>query len=175
MRLRKFWERLRESEWRVRLIVLIGLAGMGCILLSSLLPDKAEAPPLPAQDTAAAYRGTLETELHDMLTAMDGVGEVQVLVTLAGSEEYCYAKADDRTVTDTQTRTSVSYVTVGGSREALLETVAHPAITGVVVACGGGDRPVVQESVTRAVSVACGLPSNKVYVAKLRHGKEIAS
>lgn len=168
MKLRRLYERMTQGEWKLRLIVLLGLLGMGCILLSSLLPDKAEPP--PQESTAAEdYRTALETELTAMLTAIEGVGDVQVLVTLAGSEEYCYAKADDRTVTDTQTRSSVSYVTVGGSREALLETVAHPAITGVVVVCEGGGSPAVQESVIRAASVACGLPTNRIYVARLCH------
>lgn len=162
----RFCKLFQSREVRLRLLVLLGIVGMGCILLSAFLPDKEASPPEP--DTAAEdYRTELETELTELLGAMEGVGEVQVLVTLAGSEEYCYAKADDRTVSDTQTRSSVSYVTVGGSREALLETVAHPAVTGVVVACEGGASPLVQESVNRAVAVACGLSLNRIYVTKL--------
>lgn len=168
--LRRFLQKADKREWMLRIIVLLGILGMGCILLSSLLPE--ETPEPPTTDTSAEdYRTQLETQLTAMLSSMDRVGEVQVLVTLAGSEEYRYAKADDRTVTDSQLRSSESYVTVGGSREALLETVAHPGITGVVVACSGGDSPSVQEQVSRAVAVACGLPSNRIYVGKLSSSK----
>ena len=164
--LRKFFPKWDRRELGLRAIVLLGLVGMGCILFSSFLPEKKETS-VPPQITAEDYRRELEAQLTEILRRMDGVGETEVLVTLAGSEEYVYAKADDRTVTDTQTRSSVSYVTVGGSREALLETVAHPAVTGVVIVCEGGASPAVQEAVTRAASVACGLPTNRIYVTRL--------
>lgn len=164
--LRKLFRDLGKRELALRVIVLLGLAGMGCILLSSLLPEKAPEQ-APENISAEEYRQSLEKQLTEILSAMDGTGQVRVLVTLAGGEEYRYAKADDRTVSDKQTRSSESYVTVGGSREALLEMVAHPAVTGVVVACEGGASPVVQEGVCRAVCVACGLPSNRVFVTRL--------
>ena len=164
--LQKLFHKYGKRELALRAVVFLGLAGMGCILLSSLLPEQS---PEPAQESVSAeeYRQSLETQLTEILGAMEGTGQVRVLVTLAGGEEYRYAKADDRTVSDKQTRSSESYVTVGGSREALLETIVHPAVTGVVVACEGGGSPVVQESVCRAVCVACGLPSNRVFVTRL--------
>ena len=138
-------------------------------MVSSFLPERTAQT--AESSSPEDYRQTLEAQLTGILSQMEGVGEVQVLVTLAGSEEYVYAKADDRTVTDTQTRSSVSYVTVGGSREALLETVAHPGITGVVIACTGGGSPAVQERVTRAAGVACGLPANRIFVTSLSASK----
>ena len=164
--LRRLLAKLRDRETALRVIVILGLLGMGCILLSALLPEK-PAPTQSAEVTADDYRKGMESDLTELLEAMEGVGRVRVLVTLAGGEEYHYAKADDRTVSDKQTRSSESYVTVGGSREALLERVANPSITGVVVACEGGASPVVQERVNRAVQVACGLPSNRIYITSL--------
>ena len=170
--LRRFLQTTDRRELLLRLIVILGIAGMGCILLSSFLPAKTETAEIP-QETSGAddYRTQLESDLTAMLSAMEGVGRVQVLVTLEGGEEYCYAKSGDRTVSGSQTKSSVSYVTVGGSREALLESVAHPAITGVVIACSGGGSPAVQEAVNRAAAVACGLPSNRIYVTKLADTK----
>ena len=153
----------------MRGIVILGLLGMGCILLSEFLPKAPETAERPV--TAEEYRTALEGQLTEMLGVMEGVGRVRVLVTLAGTEEYHYVKADDRTVSDRQTRSSESYVTVGGSREALLETVLHPEITGVVVACEGGNSPQVQERVSKAVQVACGLPSNRIFVTITKNGE----
>ena len=167
--LRRFLPKLSPERAR-KLVVVLGIAGMGCILLSSFLPAHEKAPPAETS-CAEDYRASLETELTEILTSMEGVGAVRVLVTLDGGEEYRYAKTDERTVSDSQTRSSVSYVTVGGSREALLESVAHPGVTGVVVACEGASSYQVQEEVTRAVAVACGLPMNKVCVARLCHMK----
>lgn len=168
--LRRFLPKLSPDRAR-KIVVILGVAGMGCILLSSFLPSHEKAPPAEVTSSAEDYRAALESELTEILTAMEGVGEVRVLVTLDGSEEYRYAKTDDRTVSENQSRSSVSYVTVGGSREALLESVAHPGVTGVVVACEGASSYQVQEEVTHAVSVACGLPMNKVCVTRLRNTK----
>ena len=149
-------------------IVAAGMLGMACILLSSFSSGKQEQPE-PSPDAAQIeYRETLEAQLTEILGSIAGVGRVKVLVTLSGSEEYCYAQDGEHTVSGDQVRSSTSYVTVGGSsREPLLESVSHPAITGVVVACEGGGGNRVREAVYHAVAVACGLKSNQIYVTEL--------
>ncbi len=153
-------------------IVLLGLLGMGCILVSSFLaPEEEEVPVQEAAasaETPEAYRQRMETELEVILTSISGVGSVQVLVTVGGSEEYHYATEGDSLVSEDQVKRSSSYVTIGGSKgEALMESVTNPPITGVVVACEGGDRSTVQEAVYNAVSVACGISTAKIYVTRL--------
>ena len=126
----KFWEKLNKREIALRGVVIAGLLGMGCILLSGHTPE----------------------QLTSLLSGMEGVGRAQVMVTLAGGEAYHYADSGTR---------------ISAGREALLETVSCPSVTGVVVICEGGGAPVIQERVTRAVQTACGIPGNHVYVAKL--------
>ncbi|MCR4643897.1 MAG: hypothetical protein K5695_00605 [Oscillospiraceae bacterium] len=165
---KKLFPKLDKKQVQLYAIVIAGILGMVCILGSSFLPEKQEPAAAPEDASQAAYREELESQLTGMLGDMAGVGRVRVLVTLGGSEEYRYAQAGERTVSGDQVHSSTSYVTVGGSaKEPLLESVSHPAITGVVVACegGGGDR--VREAVYQAVSVACGLPLNKIYVTEL--------
>lgn len=168
--LQKFFPEGKKKELLLQGIVFLGLIGMGCILLSSFgssKPEK-EQPEVSQTVTQEEYRLALEEQLTQMLGAISGVGKVQVLVTLGGSEEYQYARTDERTVSDSQMRSSTSYVTVGGSsKEPLLESVSHPAITGVVVACDGGASSSVQEAVYMAVGVACGLTTAQIYVTKL--------
>lgn len=168
--LQKFFPEGKKKELLLQGIVFLGLIGMGCILLSSFgssKPEK-EQPEVSQTVTQEEYRLALEEQLTQMLGAISGVGKVQVLVTLGGSEEYQYARTDERTVSDSQMRSSTSYVTVGGSsKEPLLESVSHPAITGVVVACDGGASSSVQEAVYKAVGVACGLTTAQIYVTKL--------
>ena len=146
----KFWEKLNKREIALRGVVIAGLLGMGCILLSGHTPQKQE--PVQAGISAEDYRRTLEEQLTSLLSGMEGVGRAQVMVTLAGGEAYHYADSGTR---------------ISAGREALLETVSCPSVTGVVVICEGGGAPVIQERVTRAVQTACGIPGNHVYVAKL--------
>ena len=146
----KFWEKLNKRELALRGVVIAGLLGMGCILFAGRTPQKAEH--VQEGICAEDYRQALEGQLSSLLSGMDGVGCAQVLVTLASGEAYHYA--------DTGTR-------ISAGREALLETVSCPCVTGVVVVCEGGGAPVIQERVTRAVQTACGISAGHVYVAKL--------
>ena len=176
--LQKFFPKLEKLEKKDILlhgVVLLGMLGLACILLSGFDSKQADTDtrsavsPSESESTSQeGYRQELEAQLTEMLGAMAGVGRVKVLVTLDGSEEYCYAQSGERLVSGEQVRSSTNYVTVGGSsREPLLESVSHPSITGVVVVCDGGGGSSVQEAVYSAVAVACGLPTTKIYVTKL--------
>ena len=164
--LQRFFPDLCKKENALRLIVLLGLAGLALILLSSFGAKEKAAPETEAPVPLAqeAYREALEEELCTILTSIEGVGRVKVLVTLGKSAEYRYAQQGDTV------QTSSTYVTVGSSREALLESVAVPSVTGVIVVCEGGGNSSVQEQVCHAVSVACALPYNQICVTRLRPG-----
>ena len=160
----KFWDKYKTSlkkEILMHILIIIGLLGMLCIGLSSCFEQKTETafpePSEPETSEQEAYREALQTQLASMLSQIAGVGEAQVLVTLEGSKTCHYAQdADSR------------YVTVGGTqKEALIESVSLPAVTGVVVACEGGGQSTVQETVYQTVSVACGLRISQIYVTKL--------
>lgn len=179
----KFWNQYKASfkkDILVHILVILGLFGMFCILCSSCFEsdDKnsensansdnsnyinynnnhnSENSGDPENISQESYRLQLQEQLADMLSNMSGVGRAEVLVTIRGSEAYHYAQeADSR------------YVTVGGSqKEALVESISHPEITGVIVACEGGSRSTVQETVYQAVSVACGLHTTQIYVTQL--------
>ena len=169
--LRKFWDNYKASFRKdifVHILVILGIFGIVCILCSSCLDSENKQDSQDSQDHTSnsesaemisqeEYRLQLQQQLTEMLSNMSGVGKAEVLVTIGGSEAYHYAQeANSR------------YVTIGGSqKEALVESVSHPEITGVVVACEGGSRSTVQETVYQAVSVACGLHIAQIYVTQL--------
>lgn len=169
--LQKWCSKYLKKDTMLHGLVLLGMLGMACILFSSFLkPDTKETdstePEMHSNDPES-YRHQIQTELAGMLSAMEGVGTAQVLVTIGGTEEYHYAQEGDSLITEEEVRNKSSYVTIGGSKDALIESISHPPITGVVVACEGGNRSTVQESVYHAVSVACGITTAKIYVTTL--------
>lgn len=168
--LQRFFPDLRSKETQLRLIVLLGIAGLALILFSSFGAKKPAVQEDAPEQTVSQedYREELQTRLRDILSSMEGVGRVEVLVTLSGSAEYRYAQNGERRVSGDSMQSSTAYVTVGSGREALLESVGVPAVTGVVVVCEGGGNSTVQEAVCRAVSVACGLPYSKICVTRLK-------
>ncbi len=170
--LQKWYRRILKKDNMLYGIVLLGILGMGCILISSvLMPDDENTQELKTEflsETPEEYRHRMQDELSQLLSDIAGVGKVEVLVTVNGSEEYHYAKEGDSLITDEQVKSKSTYVTIGGSSgNALVEHITPPPIIGVVVACEGGDRSTVQESVYHAVSVACGISTANIYVTKL--------
>ena len=79
-----------------------------------------------------------------MLNQVDGVGECSVLITMENSAEGVYLQ-------NSSTKTKE----------------IEPKIRGVVVACFGGDDPVVIGKVSEIVTKALNISSAKVCVTKL--------
>ena len=131
----------------------------------------------------ADYTSDLEEEITQIVSSIQGVGENQVMVTLASSEEYVYASETkdslDRTEdvgTDNSKKTQIKDVRESsliliedenGQKQALIQKQLEPTVKGVVVVCEGGDDIGVQQRVIDAVTVALDISSSKVCVTKL--------
>ena len=120
-----------------------------------------------------AQLSSLQLQLEEILRRMSGVGEVQVLLTLETDGERQLAQ-DSRLEYRGQTEAPEDYsrisetvlVDVGSDEETVVTRQDYPTYRGALVVCQGGDRPDVQLTVTRAVSVLTGLSSDRIAVAK---------
>ncbi|MDE6657822.1 MAG: hypothetical protein K2J88_04485, partial [Oscillospiraceae bacterium] len=98
--LRKFWNKYKanfKKDILIHILVIIGMLGMLCILLSSCLESSQEEPKAQESENAElisqeSYRLQLQEQLAEMLSNITGVGKVEVLVTIQGSEAYHYAQ-----------------------------------------------------------------------------------
>ena len=117
---------------------------------------------------------------------MDGVGKVQVLITMEDTGENVYATEERETndnrssygengggLQSIQTSRSgeQSYLLVenqNGKRQALLVSRSEPQVKGVIVICEGAGQPSVCEAVTEAVKTVLHISANRVYVAKAK-------
>lgn len=169
----KAWEFLREKKTAV--ITILGVAGLLLIMVSSILPDKKNEPAVTSvkeRQTAAAeeYCRSTEKRLEEFLKNIEGVGDVEVYLTVGTAERYVYAAEGKKIRSENKTEEEAKYVIIGGGseREPLIETVEIPEITGAVVACTGCTDPVVQERIYRAVSAALGISTGKIFVTKMK-------
>ena len=167
-------ERIREALRRIprlRTAIAVGALGLLLIMLSGLLPDsreKTSPPPASSADSTEVYREQLETRLTDWLNRMEGVGEVQVMITLKGSAEQQFAEEvrsskNDRGVTQ---ESEVVLTRTNGSESALVARTASPEICGVAVLCSGGAHAAIRERVSEAVRTVLGVPASAVYVGQ---------
>lgn len=184
-----FLEKLAENEKYRRIIIFAGLIGIALIFLSGFLKsgDKdsnTEAVSSQPAATAEQYADRLKQDLEQILSNVQGAGNVQVLVTLEQTSEYVYAteeKKSNQTTedksgtesqkTETDDSEETTYIIVkdsDGSERALPVTEVQPVIKGVVVVCDGGDNPTVEQNITNAITTALHISSIQVCVIKAK-------
>ena len=167
----------------MKAVIVFGAAGLLLIMLSALTDggsDKksTDKAVLSADLSSDAYCSETERRLEDFLRKIDGAGEVRAFVKVGSEQKYIYATEGKKSVSDKKTEEEEKYVLIGGSsgKEALVETVEAPEIEGAVILCSGCGDPAVREQVYRAAAAALGLPTAKIYVARLSSpGKAPAS
>ncbi len=148
------------EKYKYTLLILLLGAGL------MLIPGKSEKPKTePAPDTAQ-----LEARLEQLLSRVEGAGEVEVLLTFSEGISYEY-QVDTHTRTE-ETNTELEQATVlisNGSGEAPLAVrTIYPVYQGAVILCQGADRASVRLDVVNAVSDVTGLGSDKISVIKMK-------
>ncbi len=163
--LRRAAETLKNDK---KLLLLLCGAAILAVLL--LFPDgekREQAQPEPLQE---ASMQTLEAELCALLSAIEGVGDVRVMLRAASSGETVFALNTDGSAEtrDAQTsqkeKTSVVIVKNAQGEGGLVARTDLPAVTGVAVVCRGGDDPVVRARVTETIRALFNLSTNHISV-----------
>lgn len=122
----------------------------------------------------------LAGRLQTVLSKIEGVGRVDVMLTLERGSEYRYANTTDssskqtveqdtgggtREITEKTDRIQmVTTRSTQGSEEPVLITEIYPEIKGVVVVAQGAQDPRIKESITRAVQTALRVGAHKITV-----------
>ncbi len=165
----KLWS-AKGSKW----IVILGFIGMILILISEFIPEKTDKKSNEKElYKVSDYSSSMEKQIENMLSKIDGVGKVNVTLMVSGTEEYIYAQENKSNISkngesnSSQNENSYIFIQKNGDKEALVQKVINPVISGVVIVCEGGGNSVVRESVYKAVSVSLNIASNKIYVTKL--------
>lgn len=163
-------KRLSARISKFRLPLLIFAAG----LLLMLLPTGKRST--QAVQTAAQAAQTQELtpsqeEMEAILSRIDGVGRVDLLLTLRTSGASVY-QTDTRTVTSgsgtTEECQTVFGQTSGSGKEPVVQTTLAPQYQGALVVCDGADRASVRLAVVQAVTSLTGLGSNQIAVVKMK-------
>ncbi len=116
-----------------------------------------------------AYTAQLETRLTAILAGIDGIGYVQVMVTLENIHTNVYA--EDTSVHTSQngqdsesTLTFYTDKSTGSYPIKLTETM--PTVRGVAVVCKNGGNADIQLKVTNLLTSLLGIPANHIYVTR---------
>ena len=151
------------SKYRYPTIILL----IGLLLM--LLPGRKDTT--MKEPIAEHAPETLEERLEQILSTIEGAGEVRVLLTVAHGEQIVYqtdmdtSKANDKEDIRSQT---ILITDSQNSENGLVQQVNPPNYLGAVITCTGADDPVVRLSIVGAVSTATGLGADRISVIKMK-------
>lgn len=135
-------------------------------------------------DGAMEYCLNLEVRIEELLSSMEGVGEVEAMVTVTSSRELIVEK-DEPVTRNTVTETDGS----GGTRstnessfdyETIYETDAEgnvipyvvkqmePQIQGITVVAQGGGNAIVQKNISDVLEALFHIDAHKIKVVKMK-------
>lgn len=165
----KFKELLKSKPIRTKMLVAAGIIGIILILLSevSFGGASSEKTEVTSNDYAS-YVNDLNSELTEIISCIDGVGECRVMITLKNTTESVYAQNTENSTNNgsySQNNEYVIYDSENGDKPILLKE-NFPEIEGVAIVCTGGDDVAVREKVIKCVSALFNLSSNRISVSK---------
>lgn len=114
---------------------------------------------------------SIAQSLEEILSKMEGVGNVQVFLSEFTGAETIYHQDEDSTVSSDSQSIRVETVIINGSDRgeyALVERVDPPCYRGAIVVCQGADDPAVRLQVVQAVSNVTGIGTDRIAVLKMK-------
>lgn len=175
--LNEWLRKLRSGEQlpKKNHLLLILLAGI--LLLVVTFPDVRSKPSADESEDGSAsvmnentdlqkYADDLEKEIAGILSRVEGVGEVEVMITLKSGNRKIVEKDERSTRDDAAEETSVYRQNADGSSEPYVNTELAPGIEGVAVIAEGGGSPVVRQEITEAVQALFDVEAHKIKIMK---------
>ena len=172
--LRELGDKMLPLVHKYRALLIVLLAGVLLLASGGLfggrqqLETSAEPDAAPVSEEGFSL-AAFEEDLNAKLAAIEGVGRVELMLSLDQTEEAVYAVNPRQTSGSSQSYESDLTVIADGSRGEKPVTVKSllPTFRGAVVLCDGADNAQVRLAVTQAVSTVCGIGSDKVTVLKM--------
>jgi len=164
------WIGIKEKllPWirKYRYVLLVLAVGFGLMLLPTGKTEGVTDDALK-EESRENMQESLDSRLMHLLSQISGVGDVQVLLSIAEGEETLYQT--DSQISQDQSRVETVLITGADRAQAgLIKQVKPPVYRGAVVVCKGGDKPSVRLAVVEAVSSLTGLGADQISVLKMK-------
>jgi stage III sporulation protein AG len=124
-----------------------------------------------SEESVEIYKEQVREELVALLGQVDGVGAVDVMVTVKASNEKVTLKDNTSKENGTEEETVLIEDSDKNSSPYVVQE-KEPELEGVVVVCDGGDDAFVKREITDAVSALFQIESHKIKIMKSKEAKE---
>ncbi len=191
MDLKKFIDNLKIKKLEKNQVLILFLCGVLLMIIAVPIKEKDYGDGKSQiieyegfqEDTgkeSASYVKNMEQELEQMLSQMEGAGEVACMLTLSQTTEYVIEKdlevsEDVVTETDSQggqrttNQSSRSETTIYNEKEngkPYVRKEILPKVEGVLVIADGGNNPVVVKNITESLQALFGIETHKIRIVK---------
>lgn len=143
----------KKHKYKIIIVALV-IIGIALIFFSTFITrNKSE----PAEEfSCELYTSQIEEKIEKFLLNVEGIKNVNVIVTLDSSTEKQYA----------QNESTFDYITItsSGKSEPLYIGEIYPYVRGVAISCTNGSSDYVKEKITRLVSAYLGISSNRIEI-----------
>ena len=124
----------------------------------------------------------LEQKLEDILSKIDGVGNVRVLITYSQSSEVVAmynetlksssteeedSSGGKRKIDETDSTKEVIYTQENGVNVPVTQKVINPTIEGAIITAIGANNAIIKTNIIQAVEAVTGLPTHKIQVFEM--------
>ena len=162
----KFFQKLKGIKHIEIVVALVLGAIMLLIYISSLSSGTNKQSSTQSVTSISSYSNFLENKLANVLSQIEGAGNVSTMITFESGTEYIYA-TDEETKTNTNSTSggeTTSQTTIKTPKEDLLVKEVLPKISGVVVVATGARDAKVKLEIVKAVQAVLDVPISKIEV-----------
>lgn len=162
------FEKIKKiKHFYIYLAVIIAILFVGVYYISIPKDNKEEITindNIPSEfSTSSEYVGYLENKLKNVIGALKGVGNVEVVVTLEKGFEYIYQTEEEtRTTSNGTSITTSTIILVDGQPIMLKET--YPTIKGVVVVAEGSSNTSTKMDILYLIQTIIDLDASKINI-----------
>lgn len=186
----KKWSRIKKSDW-----IVIALVGVLLLIIAIPVGEKKEDSNLPSapqenesqtkkntKNVGEDYTEYLEKKLEQVLAQMEGVGQVEVMITVLDQGESIVEKdvtasssvvsetdssGGTRSTTEEQNAKSTVYIENSEGNTPYVQREKMPTIVGIVVVAEGGGNSKIVSDISEAVEALFQVEMHRIKVVKM--------
>lgn len=171
--LQKFKEWSEKSKIGLIPLLLL-LLGFGLLFLPNILNSSgSDNGKISEKSSESIFDSSnienLEKRLCELLAQIEGVGRIDVMLTMESNGETVYVKDIRKSSDVSKNEFSEQTVIINDSdrsQNALIEQEIYPQVRGAAVVCDGADNPVTASKIIETIKAVFGIPANRISVVK---------
>lgn len=144
---------------------------VGLLLMMIPAREKTHIQKTESEAKNAQIKTDLASELSEILSSIDGAGNVKVMLTESEGERTLYQTDTTYTQSEANTTSKTQTILISDSsrnQSGLIHQKNPPIYRGAVVLAQGADEPTVRLAIVDAVGKATGLGADKISVLKMK-------